>query len=182
MAFSTPATVVAGNVLTAAYVNTYVRDNVAWLATDSPSCRIYKSVAFSHNSPGSWLAVTCDSERFDNASMHSTSSNTARMTAPTGGGGKYVLGGSINWLQGSATGQRLFGIGINGIAVFAAAQGGGSGSASATINTAQSILCIYSMSAADYAQGAGYQDSGGTVSIDVQANFSPEFYAFWFRT
>ncbi len=179
MAYTTPATFVAGNILTAAQLNTYVRDNVAWIATDSPSCRVFKSAAFAHNSSGNFLAVTFDSERFDNASVHSTSSNTERLTIPTGGGGKYVVGGAAAWVASASGTTRILGVGVNGIVTFAAATENRS---SGTVVPYQSILTIYSMAAADYFTMPTFQDTGGTLNISTAANYTPEFYCFWFRT
>ena len=86
MSYSAPFTAVAGTAWRAADWNTNGRDNIAWLATDSPSCRAYNNANISMTS-GAATAVTLNSERFDNAAMHSTSSNTSRITVPTGGGG-----------------------------------------------------------------------------------------------
>jgi hypothetical protein len=179
MAFTTPATAVAGNILTASWLNTYVRDNVAWSATDSPACRAYNNATISHSSTGNWQAVTLNSERFDNAAMHSTSSNTERITVPSGGAGKYLVAGNLAWLQ-NATGQRQLGIGVNGVATFAAVQGGPI--VSGTVNTNLAVMAVYSMAVADYFAMGGFQDSGGALDMTSQANYSPEFYAFWFRT
>jgi hypothetical protein len=179
MAYTTPATSVAGTVLTASYLNTYVRDNVSWLATDSPACRAYNNAAFTHNSSGNWLAVTLNSERFDNAAMHSTSVNTARFTVPTGGDGKYLMAGSLGWAS-NATGEREIGLGINGIATFAALQGGAL--ANSSINANCSAMAVYQMAAADFYQMCAFQSSGGSLNVSTQANYSPEAYTFWFRT
>ena len=86
MAFTTPATAVAATALTASFLNVNVRDNIAWMATDSPSCNVYNNANISI-ATGTNTALTFNSERYDNAAMHSTSSNTQRITAPTGGGG-----------------------------------------------------------------------------------------------
>src|SRR5689334_21709554 len=98
MAFTTPATATAGTVLTASFLNTYLRDNISWLATDSPCCRVFNSATIALTN-GVTKSITFDSERFDNAAMHDTSSNTARITIPTGGGGKYMFG--VNYLLAS---------------------------------------------------------------------------------
>lgn len=178
MAFTTPRTWVSGEIATAANLNTHLRDNVAWLATDSPCCRAYKSTDFVHNSSGNWLAVTLDSERFDNAAMHSTSSNTERITIPTGGGGKYIFGGAQEW-DNSSVGFRYISIGLNGLTTYLAQH---NGTNDATLFICLSTMTTYAMAAADYAVMGAWQNSGGTLNVQTKANYSPEFYAFWFRT
>lgn len=169
----------AGEVHTAAHHNTYERDNIAWLATDSPACRVYNNANFSHNSSGNFLAVTFNSERFDNAAMHSTSSNTDRITIPTGGGGKYLIGGATAFAAAAGGTSRITGIGINGITTFAAAQSGYFG---AGLTTYISVFTSYAVSAADYVVLPAYQDTGGSLNILQANNYSPEFYAVWSRT
>ena len=161
MAFTTPATAVAGTILTAAWLNTYVRDNVAWLATDSPSCRAY-------NAPGQSLpaavgtSLTFNSERYDNAAMHSTSSNTARITVPTGGGGKYLVGG-YTLVPGQATPGNYHGhaIQLNATTQIAAIQ-------VQVLNSAVYVpgltnSAIWSMSASDYFNNAIFHSCGRCI-------------------
>ena len=177
MAYTVPPTFVAGNVLTAAQLNTYVRDNVAWLATDSPSCRAYNSANVSI-ATGAFTAVTLNSERYDNAAVHDTATNTARFTVPSGGDGKYVFA------CGAAVAASAGGIERN-LAVYknAATVAARCGAPfSASIITFFSLFTVYSMSAADYFDMRVYQDSGGALNCLVGANYSPEAYTFWFRT
>ena len=178
MPFTTPATAVAGTALTAAFLNTYVRDNIAWQATDSPACRAYNSSNFSHTTNANWMAVTLNSERYDNAAIHSTSSNTERFTIPSGGGGKYLMGCAGAWDIGTATGIRVLAMGINGISVFSGAQV----IPGSLVATQTTVTTAYSLIATDYVVMAGYQTAGGTTSINVQNNYSPEAWVIWFRT
>ncbi len=177
MPFTTPATSTALTVLTAAFLNTYVRDNISWMATDSPACRAFKSSSFSHTTSSNWMAVTLDSERYDNATVHSTSSNTERFTIPSGGGGKYLMGGGLAW-DTNVTGVRLAAMGINGLVTFAAEQV----SVSGVTATNMGITTAYSLIAGDFVELGAWQNSGGTVSISLQANYSPEAWVIWFRT
>ena len=68
--------------------------------------RVYNSTDFTHNSTGNWVAVTFDTERFDTDTIHSTSTNTSRLTINTGG--KYLIGGAVTFTA-NATGQRQLG-------------------------------------------------------------------------
>ena len=176
MSFTTPFTAVAGTAWKAADWNTYGRDNIAWMATDSPACRAYHSVAVSL-STGVDTALSLNSERFDNAAMHSTSSNTSRITVPTGGGGKYLFGAVIEYAS-NVTGGRGCHIKLNGTTYIAkmVMQANTDGGSSSVTNTSS-----YAMSAADYVEAFGYQGSGGALNVQSTGNYSPEFWAIWFR-
>lgn len=176
MAYTTPATSVALTVLTAGFLNTNVRDNIAWLATDSPCCRAYNSAAFGI-ATATGTSITLNSERYDNAAMHSTSSNTSRITVPTGGGGKYLFGGGLQWQTG-ATGTRLVFMLLNATTLIAEQSAPGN----ASVSPATSVASVYALSAADYIEMQGYQDSGGGLNVLATSNFSPEFWALFFRT
>lgn len=177
MAFTTPATSVAGTVLTAAFLNTYVRDNIAWMATDSPACRAYHNTtqSIANATP---QAVVLNSERFDNAAIHSTSSNTSRLTAPTGGGGKYLFGASWSWPLNAGGTQRQGRVYINGttIAAILTLQ------PSASHASEGFITSSYALSAADYMELWVNQDWGAAQNLNNLANYSPEVWMFWFRT
>lgn len=176
MGFTTPATVTAGTAATAAYANTYIRDNIAWMATDSPTCRAYGSAGFViGNTTAS--DITCNSERFDNAAMHSTSSSTARMTVPTGGAGKYLVGGTGIWSASAGGVTRILYNTLNAAPIARSnvpvTAGGVQGCA---------ILTAYAAIAADYFTMQGYQDSGGFLTLTGDPGPGPEIFAFWFRT
>ncbi len=171
MAFTTPATAVALTALTAGWLNTYVRDNIAWIATDSPACRAYRSTN------ATVVAITLDSERFDNATFHSTSSNTARFTVPTGGGGKYLIGAGLEW-QNNVTGERALFLRIAGATDVAQNRtvAGSTGEWSSTIMTVWAFL------ATEYFEATAYQTSTISINVNSTNSRSPEVSAFWFRT
>ncbi len=102
-----------------------------------PRCSVYNGATQTHASSGSWVALTFNSEDFDVGAMHSTSSNTSRITIPNGFGGTYLVGGATTFpgtnatlqpvgirvrkngssLVGSAAYQSEYGNGIQGIQV-----------------------------------------------------------------
>lgn len=178
MAYTTPATAVAGTALTAAFLNTNLRDNIAWIATDSPACRAYNSATISHAASGTFQALTMNSERYDNAAVHSTASNTSRFTVPTGAGGKWILGGLLSFAN-NATGNRGGRMRVNGTTEVAgqitAASTGDTDTSDFTITT------VYALSAADYFELVGFQSSGGALNMLTGANYSPEAWGFWTR-
>lgn len=177
MAYSTPSTFVAGNVLTASQLNTNLRDNIAWIATDSPAARAYKSSAFSHTSTGNALSITLDSERFDNAAVHDTSSNTSRMTIPASSGGKYLCGGSVEFAA-NATGHRVLSMYVNATTYTATQTVPAISGSVVTI----AICTVWSFAAADYAEMQAFQNSGGNLNVNATSSYSPEFWVQWFRT
>lgn len=109
--------------------------------------------------------------------MHSTSSNTERITVPTGGGGKYIFGG-LGEFANNATGIRQIVIRQNGTTEIAYASGPGDASGTCPM----SVTATYALSAADYIEMRYWQDSGGFLNVIVSGNRNPEFWAAWQRT
>jgi hypothetical protein len=175
MAWTTPATYTVGQVLTAANLNTYLRDNMSWLGVDAPHCRVFNSAALSATNAVARV-LNCDSERVDVGAMHSTSANTERITIPTGGGGWYLLGAHIQWAA-NATGSRSVSIVLNATTTLAYHT---AINLTATVFE-QSISTAYQLVAGDFIAGAGLQNSGGALNINAAANYSPEVWASWAR-
>lgn len=173
MSFSTPFTAVAGTAWKASDWNTYGRDNIAWMATDSPAVRVY------HNTTQSIANATIkslvfNSERYDNAAMHSTSSNTARLTIPTGGGGKYLVG--VNAFYASVISSQIW-FELNGTDTAA------NEIANLGFDTGKMILStLWAFSAADFVTTTLLQSSGGAVNITHSDFYTPDFWAVWNRT
>lgn len=94
MAWTTPATVVADTTeLTADLWNEQVRDNTSFLYTP-PSCNVYNDANISVNNDTA-TTLTWNSENWDTDSMHSTSSNTSRITCNTAG--VYLFYYNLRW-------------------------------------------------------------------------------------
>lgn len=177
MAYTTPRTWVANETLTASNLNTHVRDNIAWLATDAPCCRVYNSANISIATSGSPQALTFDSERYDVGGCHSTSVNTGRITVPSGAGGKWRFGASIEFAS-NATGYRQVFIRLNGGSALAAVQV----PAVSGVATQLNVSGEYSLSAADYLEVVVTQTSGAALNVTATGNYGCEFYASWMRT
>lgn len=106
------------------------------------------------------VLVTFDTEEFDTDAYHSTSSNTSRITIPSGKGGKYLFVMTANF-EGNGTGQRLLMLYKNG-AVFKYSVSlpplaAGSWRATTSI--------IVNAVATDYYEFAVFQDSGVSLNI-----------------
>lgn len=137
-----------------------------------PTCRVYNSASQNHTTSGAWQALTLDSNRFDPTGMHSTSTQTSRITIASPG--VYLLTGCINFAS-NATGVRGISMRMNGTTFIvsdfrAALSGSGPDLAVAT---------IYKFAANDYVELLGWQNSGGTLAMPNNANYNPEFSAMW---
>lgn len=82
MAYSSPATQISGQIPPVSWANS-VKAALDYLASP-PACRVYNSANESIAS-GAPTTVTFDTELFDTDSMHSTVSNTSRITINTAG-------------------------------------------------------------------------------------------------
>lgn len=196
-AFTSPKTYTAGVGHTAAEGNTYIRDNMknlderltligqtsasvlGQLKSAPYGCVLNRTAAQSINDSTD-TAITFPAgsvtEELDSDGFHSTASNTARITIPSGGGGWYLIGGNVRW-ETNATGVRVLWTEYNGTAgtgtVIGESRIASSGS---TTQTSQLVSTVYLLSAGDYVSLNVRQTSG--AARDVQSSgFSARFYA-----
>lgn len=132
-----------------------------------PSARVYNSSATSITS-GTLTALTFDTERTDNDTIHSTSSNTGRLTCVTAG--RYVITGHVEFAAGAGT-YRLVNIRLNGATVIASVRVPPATSGV----TRLSIATIYDLAAADYVELQVQHDVGSAINVNASGNYSPEF-------
>ena len=120
---------------------------------------VYKSANQSIEN-GADVALTFNSENFDTDSFHSTSTNTSRLTIPSGKGGKYLLSGAVSWGANNST-IRSVKVYKNGSVLNqpSMAQGTNDGNITPVSN-------VYELIATDYLEVYVRQNSGG--SLDVQ--------------
>jgi hypothetical protein len=114
--------------------------------------------------------LTFDTEEFDSDAYHSTSSNTSRITIPSGKGGKYLFVLNVNF-EGNATGQRLLMLYKNGAVHKYSTSIGSEAGYSFRVTTS----VIASAVATDYFEFAVYQDSG--VSLNVNGGATDTTFA-----
>lgn len=105
-----------------------------------------------------YTALTFDSEDYDTDAFHSTSSNTSRITIPTGKGGKYLLNAVIGW-EANSTGTRGMAFYKNGALVTYPMQ-----YPTATVETWYNGSMVLSLAAADYVEVYAFQSSGGNLN------------------
>lgn len=116
------------------------------------------------------VVLTFNSERYDDAAFHSTSSNTSRFTIPVSG--RYAAGASVVFAS-NATGFREAWLLVNGTTRIAdmlipAVSG---------ISTRITLAGVeWEFTAGDYLEVFCYQNSGGSLNITAASAYSPEFW------
>lgn len=157
MPYVDPASIhnpVTGTIATAAWGD-QLRDNDEWFA-EPPSCRVYHSTT-QNVSTSTFTALNANSEQWDSASMHSTSSQTSRITVPVAG--KYLLVARIEFGVDAAN-ARLGRFLINGVTTepFDAKP------AMTGVGVRCSGSTVQSLSASGYVEVQAWQNSGGTIT------------------
>ena len=142
-----------------------VRDDLEWLV-DRPGCAVYNS-ATQNVTNASNTVLTADSELYDLDSMHSTVSNTSRITATTAG--KYRIGAVVEWDSG-ATGRCEVYLLVNGSTAHALSI------AASVAGLTQNGTTILTLAAGDYVEVRVWQNSGGTRTPTLR-QFSAEHVA-----
>jgi len=111
-----------------------------------------------------YTAITCDQEQYDTDSYHSTSTNTSRITIPTGKTGYYQINGQIVFNQSSGGGSRQLVIYKNGTSFFASPDiSAPSGQYPGVALTTTAYL-----TAGDYVELYAYQTSGANLDLYIQ--------------
>lgn len=170
MAYTTPRTWVAGEVVTAALLNTHLRDDVSFLA-NPPACRVYSNAAAQVINPS--LTPLFNQERYDTDNMHSTAALTSRITFNTSG--LYLVGGCVR-IQTGGGGARDLGITLNGTTVIGYNLVATNATGGPTIIT---TATAYKFAVADYIELNIVQNAGGPLNNEVVPNQAPEFWANW---
>lgn len=152
-----------------------VRDGIVYLGTNKPRCRVYNSANISLTT-ATTTALTFNSERYDVGGCHSTSSNTSRLTVPTGEAGVYTIGGAVEFAS-NTTGERILAIRLNGTTDLARQRVDSAGG-----QVALTVFTDYALVAADYVELTAYQSSGGALNVLATGNFSPESWMRWVST
>ena len=134
-------------------------------------CLAYRttSLTVSYNT---WTVVDLDDELNDSDGFHSTSTNTSRITIPTGKGGRYLINSQLLWDQ-KTSGSQQMRVRKNATSTLMGVIEGNTGYI--TTNMSQ----IASLSAGDYIQLEAYSDSSGgntVVPYETQTLFLQVLY------
>jgi hypothetical protein len=137
----------------------------AWATPSAPAfvgCMLRKT-ADQNILTSTYTAVTFDSEVLDTDAFHNNSTNTERITIPTGKGGKYLITATIHYAANANNTRRNL-VTLNGaVGVGTAICDQRTGGFSAAPSEA-TFVGLYSLSAGDYIQLNAFQDSGTTVA------------------
>lgn len=137
-----------------------------------PSVLVYNSAAISV-ADSTFVAMTFDSERYDTDGIHSTGSNTERLTAVTSG--KYAGVASIQFASNSV-GYRTIGIYHSGVGGYIASawQPAVNGNVTALVCPFQ-----YQINAGEWVRVDAFQTSGGALNVVQQTAYSPQMGMIW---
>jgi hypothetical protein len=134
-------------------------------------CTLYKS-ANQAIPNDTWDTITFDSELFDTDGFHSTSSNTSRITIPSGKAGKYLIIG--NWVWDAISTQYETYLGLNGSLSYMGPQTG----ASSGKPTSSAKSWILNLAVGDYLELRALHKYGSNVNIlgtDDHTQFSVQY-------
>lgn len=174
MPYTSPATVVTGTTIATAWGNS-VKAALDFLA-NPPACRVHNSATQSCPDAAA-TALTFNSERYDTDTMHSTSTNTSRITIKTAGlyavGGGFVLATRGDYFQVAAQ------LRLNGTTTIASNSLSGNGAQNVFGHV--TVHINYKFAVNDYVELLVYQDNSANVAVnsEVAPNYGPEFYATW---
>jgi hypothetical protein len=158
-----------------------VRDSLCWVGGDAasgnskPMCRVYNNADLSI-ATATFTALTFNSERYDVGGMHSTTTNTSRITIPTSSGGVYHIGASVRFASSTAGTTRLLRLYLNGATYITGSETGPVGG---TGDTQLNVSCDYKLTAGDYVEAVVFHNTGGLLSVMTASAYSPEFWCHW---
>ena len=141
-----------------------------WAAAQTPSfvgCVLQKT-ASQTISNSTVTFVTWNDELVDTDGFHDNSTNTSRITIPSGKGGKYQINFIITYASNN-TGYRQGGIRLNGSTLINLEEK----NAVTGSETTMSLSIIYALSAGDYIEVRSFQNSGG--NLDITASYTSSF-------
>ena len=140
-----------------------------WAAPSAPSfvgASVYKSASQSISNATNTL-LTFNSENFDTNTYHDTSTNTGRITVPSGKAGYYNLQAIVAFAAG-AVGLRQIVFFKNGSVLNYGVQSAAT-TASENISNASYVV---SLAVSDYVEAYVYQTSGGAINVLGGADFT----------
>ncbi|MCX4780051.1 hypothetical protein [Streptomyces sp. NBC_01264] len=139
---------------------------------ENPPVAILQQTVVQSVPNGTWGVLTFDSEIKDTYSGHSTTSNTSRYTCQLAGTYRVTVRAAFAT---NATGSRGARIHLNGSFIQGAANLAGAGTL-AGISEASHML---DLGVGDYVEGAGGQNSGGSLSTAFVGESASMMYVEW---
>jgi len=137
-----------------------VRDDLVFL-NDRPTCSAFNNTTQTI-ATGSTTVLTANSERWDNDAMHSTVTNTSRITIVTEG--RYLVGSTVQF-DAHATGVRGVDFLVNGATAYPAS---GSTKVDSGVAEVLTSLRFIDLNATDYVETRAVQTSGTNLGVTLQ--------------
>ena len=162
MAWTSPRTWVSGETVTHTELNTHIRDNLDFLHSKDHASAY--QTANQNLLDSTWANITFDAEHFDSNTMHSTSTNPARIKCNSDG--LYLAVFKVSF-DTNTTGVRRAQLRENaaGSSSGGTARGIWSAPGLASVNTTVSGTRLLRLVDTDYIEVFAYQDSGGAIDI-----------------
>jgi hypothetical protein len=160
MAYSTPRTWTASEVVTAAQLNQDVRDNVAFLA-NPPACRVYHN-ATQACADNAFTTLAFNSEQYDTAALHDTATNNSRITIPVAG---IYLVTFYGTLELAAYNHAEANLRLNGASTIGV--GDNMDNATTSFGKTVELATVYKFAAGDYIQIRVFQDNAANVARNL---------------
>jgi hypothetical protein len=115
---------------------------------------------------GTVVALTFDTEDFDDDNLHNPGVNPTRITfAETG---RYLMGAGVQW-DGTLTGDRQIFLGLSsGVAIASAYQPAG-----ALAGGHQIVQTVFNVTAGQYLEAFALQTTAGTIQTVAAASYTP---------
>ena len=138
-----------------------------------PGARVRNSLAETI-AASSLVTLSYNTEDFDTGGLHSTTTNTSRLTAPVAG--KYLITASAEWTA-NTSGRRILILVLNGSAQIM--RDSVSPNNTSSLGPEQSLETVYQLGAGDYVEVVAYQDSGSSLAVQAYDKASPAFSMDW---
>lgn len=130
-------------------------------------CVMVTDTATTSIATATWSLLTFATEEYDTGGFHSTSTNTGRLTVPTGYGGVYQVFASVTWTQNAGNGLFLQ-LRKNGAASTAASLASSMANFGSLFANGDPILQLHGqlrLTAGDYVELYTAQNSGGNLAL-----------------
>jgi len=156
MPFTTPKTWSTNEVVTAANMNTHLRDNMSFVASP-PQCSV-KGATSQSVATSTHTVMAAATENFDNDTMHSTVTNTSRITATTAG--RYLFTATLRFGS-NATGVRLLSFKVDATTTYEMVGVQANNGADTLLSGSRTFV----LTAAQFVEVDAFHTAGGNIDL-----------------
>ena len=133
-------------------------DGAVWMVPPSACAYASSALAVANST---WTSLALDTERWDTGGIHSTTTNTSRMTIVTAG--VYQVNGWVDFAL-NTTGMRGIGLRVGGSTYLATDY---RNAVSTVSGTAATVNMLWKFAAGEYVELVAYQSSGGSLNASA---------------